>query len=170
MQLLTPGALAVSKTNLPNLSLIALATSYFIQIGAGVFALSMIGRVVSAAPPRSLAMLQGEYGYNSGAFWQIVPPITGALFLLAIIANWRTPRRNLLLGTFAIFALVGAATVIGIEPLFAGVTAGGYSDTVDPLLQSSAAKWYALDWGARCVDVVAGMTLLFALTRPAERA
>ncbi|MBL0937667.1 MAG: hypothetical protein IBJ03_02170 [Gemmatimonadaceae bacterium] len=157
------------KSLVPNITLIALATSYFIQIGAGVFALAMIGRVVSAAPPRSLIMLQGEYGYNSSAFWQIVPPITGALFLLAIIANWRTQRRGLLLSAFVVFALVGAATVVGIEPIFASVVAGGYSDTVDPILQGRAANWYLLDWGARCVDVIAGVTLLAALTRPAAK-
>lgn len=155
------------KGRLPNLTLIAVAASYFIQIGAGVFALAMIGRVVSAAPPRSLAMLQGEYGYDSSAFWQAVPPVTGALFLLAIIANWRTRRRGLLLGAFAAFALTGAVTVMFFEPLFAEVVAGGYRDAVDPVLQRRAAAWYASDWGARCVDVAAGVSLLVALTRPA---
>lgn len=155
------------RSHLPNLTLIVLAASYLVQVGAGIFALATVGRVVSAAPPRSLAMLQGEYGYDSGAFWQTVPPITGVLFLLAIFANRRTPRLGLLLGAFAVFVLAGAATVAGVEPLFAEIVDGGYRDTVDPVLQRRAASWYALDWGVRCAEAAAGVLLLVALTRPA---
>lgn len=117
----------------------------------------------------------GRLGATSDAdlAWetQHLPPITGALFLLAIIANWPTPRRGLLLGAFAVFVLAGAAAVAGLEPLFADIVAGGYRDTVDPVLQRRAASWCALDWGARCVDAAAGVALLVALARPAvERA
>jgi len=62
------GGDAVRRNHLQNLTLIALAACYFTQIGAGVFALAIIARVVSAAPPRSLAILEGEYRYDSSAF------------------------------------------------------------------------------------------------------
>lgn len=155
------------RTNLRNLTLIALASSYFVQIGAGFFALAVVARVLSAAPPRSLALLEGEYRYDSSAFWQTVPAITAALFLVAIAVNWKTVRRPLLLGALAIFVLSGIATGAALSPLFAEVTAGGYRDAVDPALQSRAALWYASDWGLRCLDAVAGVVLLVALTRPA---
>ena len=155
------------RNHLQNLSLIALAACYFTQIGAGIFALAIIARVVSAAPPRSLAILQGEYRYDSSAFWQIVPAITAALFLLATLANWKTRRRSLVLGAFTLFMLSGVTTVAFLEPLFADIVATGYRDTVEPALQRRAASWYAWDWGVRCVDAVAGVALLVALARPA---
>jgi hypothetical protein len=157
----------VRRTNLPDLTLIALAASYFVQIGAGFFALAVIARVVSAAPPRSLAMLQGAYRYDSSVFWQVVPAITAAFFLLAIAANWKSRRRALLLGALIIFVLSGIASEAALSPLFAEVVAGGYRDVVDPVLQRRAALWYATDWGLRCFDAVAGIVLLVALTRPA---
>lgn len=39
------GGNAVQQRALPNLTLIALAASYFAQIGAGVFALAVVARV-----------------------------------------------------------------------------------------------------------------------------
>jgi hypothetical protein len=145
----------------------ALAASYFIQVGAGVFALAVVARVVSAAPPRSLAILEGAYRYDSSAFWQIGPAITAALFVLATTANWQSGRRRLLVGAFAIFLLSGIATAGMLAPLFADIAAVGYRDAVDPDLQRRAAIWYVADWSVRCVDAVAGAALLVALTRPA---
>ena len=78
----------MTRRSLPNTTLIALIISCFVQIGAQVFAVSMIARVVQSAPPRSFAILEGEYRYDSGAFWQIIPPITTVLFLVALAANW----------------------------------------------------------------------------------
>lgn len=151
---------------MPNLTLIALAASYLLQVGAGFFALAIIGRVVSAAPPRSLAMLEGAYRYDSGVFWQIVPAITGVLFLLAIVANWRSRRRVLVLGAFSIFLVSGLVTGVWLSPLFTEIAAAGYRDAVDPELQRRAFIWYTSDWGARCLDAVACVALLVALTRP----
>jgi hypothetical protein len=69
---------ATTRGYLPNVTLIALIVSCFIQIGAQLFAVSIIARVVKSAPPRSFAILEGAYRYDSSAFWQTVPPITGA--------------------------------------------------------------------------------------------
>ena len=151
---------------LPNLTLIALIVSCFVQIGAQLFAVSMIARVVQSAPPRSFAILQGEYRYDSGAFWQIVPPITTVLFLVALVANWKTDRRKLLLGAFTLFLIGGAAAGLGLEPMFAKMIGTGYRDVVDPDLQARAATWYALDWGVWVLGLIAGIALLTALARP----
>lgn len=45
---------------LSNVSLMALVASCFIQIGAQLFAVSMIASTLAEAPPRSFAILQGE--------------------------------------------------------------------------------------------------------------
>ena len=157
----------MNKRNLPNLSLIGLAASCFIQIGAQLFAIIVIVRTVIAAPPRSFAMFEGAYGYDSSLFWEVVPTITLVLFVAALIANWRTTRRNLLLASLALF-LVGAVIAgLVVEPEFAKLMATGYSDVVDTALQNRAARWYAYDCGLWIISLASGITLLVALARPA---
>lgn len=151
---------------LQNLSLIAAIASCFIQIGAQLFAILVIIRTVIAAPPRSFSILDGKYGYDSSFFWQTVPNITLALLFVAIIANWKTTRRNLLLASLAIFLVGGAVAALVVEPGFAKLMAIGYSDVVDPSLQSRAATFYAYDWGLWFIALAAGVTQLFALARP----
>jgi hypothetical protein len=156
----------VTRRWLPNITLIALSVSCFVQIGAQLFAVSMIARVVQSAPPRSFAILEGAYRYDSGAFWQIVPPITTVLFLVALVANWKTDRRKLLLGAFTLFLIGGAAAGLYLESMFAKMVTIGYRDVVDPDLQARAATWYALDWGVWVLGLIAGIALLTALARP----
>ena len=156
----------MSKRTLPNLSLIALIASCFIQIGAQVFAIAVIVRTVIEAPPRSFAIFEGEYGYDSSIFWETVPTITLALFVVAIIANWKTTRRSFLLVALALFLIGAAVAALVVEPEFANLMAIGYSDVIDPTLQSRAATWYAYDCGLWLIALVAGITLLFALARP----
>ena len=156
----------MDKQTLPNLSLMALIASCFIQIGAQLFAIVVIVRTVIAAPPRSFAIFEGEYGYDSSIFWQTVPTVTMALLVVALIANWRTTRRNLLLASLGLF-LVGAVVAgLVVEPAFADLMAVGYSDMVDPLLQSRAAAWYVHDCALWFIALAAGIALLVALARP----
>lgn len=152
--------------NARNLTLMALITSCFLQLGGQLFAISVVVSTIAEAPPRSFAILEGEYRYDSSAFWNIVPMVTGVLFLIAIIANWTSSRRWLLLTAFALFVLGGLLAGFLLEPEFASITATGYSDTVDPTLQSRAAQWYALDWGVWVVGLAAGLLLLIAMIRP----
>src|SRR5688572_15348425 len=74
---------------LRNISLMSLTMCAIIQTGAQLFALSIIARTVSKAPPRSFAILTGEYAYDSRPFSDIVPMITLFLFLTALAANWK---------------------------------------------------------------------------------
>jgi len=105
------------KKNLPNLTLMALVASCFIQIGAQLFALSVVASTVAEAPPRSFAMLEGEYGYNSTTFWDIVPTITFVLLLIALVTNWKNQRRKLLLVAFTMFVCSGSAGRFFLEPV-----------------------------------------------------
>jgi hypothetical protein len=156
----------MTRRSLPNITLIALTVSCFVQIGAQLFAVSIIARVVQSAPPRSFAILEGPYRYDSSAFWQIVPPLTAGLFLVALFANWKTNRRTLLVSAFALFLLGGVVAGAYLEPMFATMIAIGYRDVVDPDLQTRAATWYALDCGVWSLGLIAGIMLLTALTRP----
>ena len=152
--------------SIPNASLLALIISCFLQLGAQLFAISVVVGTITEAPPRSFAILEGPYRYDSSAFWDVVPMITGLLFLIAVIANWTNSRRWLLLTAFALFVLAGLLAGLFLEPEFASMIATGYADTVDPVLQSRAAQWYALDWSVWVVGLASGLLLLIALLRP----
>lgn len=158
----------MNKRTLPDLSLIALIASCFTQIGAQLFAIVVIVRTVVTAPPRSFAIFEGEYGYDSSIFWETVPMVTLILFVAALIANWRTRRRSLLFVALTLFLSGAAVAGFVVEPEFAKLTAIGYSDVVDPELQSRAARWYAQDLGLWLISLAAGITLLLALARPVE--
>ena len=159
----------MTRRSLPNLTLIALIVSCFIQIGAQLFAISVIARVVQSAPPRSFAILEGPYRYDSSAFWEIVPPITAVLFLVALSGNWNTDRRKLILGAFILFIVGGVVAGVYLEPMFAKMIASGYRNVVDPDMQARAATWYAMDCGVWVFGLAAGITLLCALARPVTR-
>jgi hypothetical protein len=152
--------------NPKNIALIALTASCFIQTGAQLFAVSIVASTLSAAPPRSFAMLHGEYGYNSSSFWDIVPTITFLLFIIALIANWKTQRQKFILFALTLFIIGGIIAGFFVEPLFADIIKAGYSDQVDPALQAQAKRWYIFDWMVWTLSLGAGLMLLVALTRP----
>lgn len=152
--------------NIRNVTLMALTVSCFMQIGAQLFALSVVASTIAEAPPRSFAILEGQYRYDSSPFWGTVPPITGLLFIVALIANWKTTRRTLLIAAFGLFLIGGLIAGMVVEPEFAALTATGYSDTVDPALQRRAASWLIYDWAVWGLSLAAGIALLLALARP----
>lgn len=156
----------MSTLGIRNITLMALIASCFMQIGAQLFALSVVASTIAEAPPRSFAILEGEYRYNSSSFWETAPPITGLLYIVGLIANWKTRRRTLLLASFALFVIGGLVAGLLLEPEFATITASGYSDTVDPALQSRAARWLAYDWAVWSISLAAGIALLLSLSRP----
>ena len=112
-------------------------------------------------------MLQGEYRYDSDAFWSTVPPITGVLLIIALVANWKTGRRTLLLVAFVLTIVVALVSIFYLDPLFNELNAIGYRDEVDPALQRRAATWHAMDWAVWGVALVGGFALLLGLVRPA---
>ena len=150
-----------------DLTLIASAASCLVQAGAQLFATLVIVRTLIADPPRSFAMLQGEHGYDSSLFWDTVPMITLVTLLLALVANWKTTRRGLLLLALALFVVGSVIAGVVVEPGFGKLLAVGYSDTVDATLKSQAATLYLYDWALWGVSLAAGISLLCALARPA---
>jgi len=156
----------MKELNLPNITLIASVAGCFMQIGAQLYALVVIAGTIAEAPPRSFAIFEGEYGYDSSAFWNTFPPISFALFIIALIANWKTRRRNLMLFALTMFLVGGLVMMLLVEPDFAEMKAMGFRDEVDPVLQSRAARWYALDWVGWTMGAIGGVALLLALIRP----
>ena len=156
------------ELNLPNITLIALVASCFLQIGAQLFALSVVAGTVAEAPPRSFAMLEGEYGYNSSAFWNTVPTITFVLFIIALVTNWKNQRRKLILFALTLFIMGGLVAGFFLEPVFADMIKRGYSDHIDPILQTKAKVWYFFDWMVWVSGLFAGLALLIALISPVK--
>jgi hypothetical protein len=149
-----------------NLTLIAASACALLQFGAQFFAISVVASTVAAAPPRSFRILSGADRYNSEMFWQTLPPVTLVLLVAALVVNWRTARRNLLLVALALFVAGGIIAEALLEPTFAEIIAQGYADTVDSALQARAQRWLLLDWAVWAVGFVACLALLVALTKP----
>ena len=148
---------------IPNLSLIPAVVGALLQAGAQLFAIAVIVGTVTEAPPRSLAMYAGEYGYNSGPFWEVMPTVTLGLLLIALVGNWRTPRRRLLLAAVALFIAAGLFTVFVMGPAQAAVVGAGYSDAVDEALRAQAARWHMLDWASWALTLSVGVVLAVTL-------
>lgn len=108
-------------------------------------------------------MYSGEYGYNSGPFWDVMPTVTLALLLIALAGNWRTRRRHLLLGALALFIAAGLFSVFVMGPAQEAVVAAGYSDAVDEALRVQAARWHMLDWASWVLTLSTGVVLAASL-------
>jgi hypothetical protein len=156
----------VRTLSLPNLSLIAANVSCLVQAGAQLFAIVIVVATLAEAPPRSLAMLAGEYGYDSGPFWDVVPMVSAALLLLALVTNWKTPRRRLLLAATVAFVVAGLFAAFVMAPVQADVVSVAYRDTVDEGLRARAARWHTLDWISWALTLIVGLLLLIALAIP----
>ena len=154
---------AMRTPSLPNLSLIPAVVGALLQAGAQLFAVAVVVGTVTAAPPRSLAMYGGEYGYDSGPFWQVMPTVTLGLLLIALVGNWRTPRRRLILVAAALFVAAGLFSTLVMSPVQAAVVGAGYSDAVDAALRTQAARWQLLDWVSWALTLSVGVVLVAAL-------
>ena len=154
----------------PHLSMFAATISALLQAGAQLFAVAVIVQTVTKAPPRSLAMYSGEYGYNSGPFWEVMPTVTLALLLLALVANWRTHQRRVLVAAIGAFLIAGLFAGLVMGPVQAEVVSAGFADSVDPALAARAARWRALDWLSWALTLVPGVLLLLALGSPSREA
>ena len=148
---------------LPNLSMIVAAIGALLQAGAQLFAVAVVVSTVTKAPPRSLTMYTGDYGYDSGPFWEIIPTVSLVLLLVALFANWKTPRRRLLISAVGAFLLAGLFAVFVTGPLQAEIISAGFADRVDPVLAASAARWHVLDWVSWALTLVPGVLLAIGL-------
>jgi hypothetical protein len=153
----------VRPQTLADLSLIPAVVGALLQAGAQLFAIAVVVGRVTTAPPRSLAMYAGEYGFNSRPFWEVMPTVTFGLLLVALAGNWRTPRRRLVLAAVALFIAAGIFTVFVMGPAQEAVVGVGYSDTVDEALRVRAARWHSLDWAAWALTLSVGVVLAVSL-------
>jgi hypothetical protein len=155
---------------LANLTMAVAAIAALLQAGAQLFAVAVVVGTASQAPPRSLAMYAGEYGYDSSRFWEVVPTVTLVLLLVALVANWRTARRRLLAGAVGAFVLSGLFAAFVTGPLQAEILGTPYADAIDPALVARAARWRLLDWVSWALTLVPGVLVVAALVAPSASA
>lgn len=140
--------MSLSQNNrLANITLIGLTLFYIVMAGGGTYEQINVTSVVTAAPPKSLAMLQGPYGFSPVKFWVIFRPITLLLFLLTLGFHWKagSVRKKILLFAFGLDVLVTLATFLYFAPETGVIAGGAYIETVDPLLVQRAQLWKNLN-------------------------
>ncbi len=144
-----------------NLSLLSLIGGLFIQIGAQLFALLVIVRTLIKAPPESLAMLKGPYGYDSSTYWDVFPNITFILFVIATISNWKNKHRNWIFSAFAVYFIAGLCAIFIVGPMFTQLTNRELQAEINEL----ANNWYTFDWLVWLLTLTSGLILIIRLNR-----
>jgi hypothetical protein len=86
----------------------ALTVSYFIQVGAGVLALAVVARVVSAAPPRSLGPLFADIA--AAGYRDAVDPDPQRRAAIWYAAGWGARRVDAAAGVALLVALTRPAS------------------------------------------------------------
>lgn len=149
-----------------NLLLSIAALSYIIVIGGATYEHLAFVPQWTAAPPASLAMLQGPYGLMAQNFWIPIHPITLLLMTAALLINWRGPRRKTIAMALGGYVLVLIITFAFFVPELIAITTTPYSATVDASLQVRAARWETMSLVRLAFLVVVALVMLSALTLP----
>lgn len=151
-----------------DIFLILASMSFIIVLGAATYEHMGVVPQWSAAPPSSLAMFQGDYGLRAQNFWIPIHPVTFLLMTAALIANWRTPRRNNILTVLIGYAIILAATFIYFVPQLMDITQTPYREDVDQELVTIASMWETLSLIRLVFIAVLAYILLSSLTKAAE--
>lgn len=130
--------------NLKTIFLILGSIGFILITGAALYEHIAVVPGWSAAPPKSLAMFQGEYGLNPAPFWMMIHPVTMLLLIIALILNWKNPRRKNILITLVSYFIILVITSIYFVPTLLEVTQTPYADTVDETLVARSSMWETL--------------------------
>lgn len=156
------------RQRVANTTLFALVLFYMIMLGGGNCEHLNVTPVIASAPPKSLAMMHGPYGFSPVKFWVIFRPLTILLFVFAISFNWKLSiaRKKLLIIAFVIDTTVTVTTFTYFAPE-AGVIASAPFDStgIDASLLERGQLWKSLNTIRLAAFYLAGIILLFALNR-----
>lgn len=159
--------MALSKYNLADASLILLTLFYIILLGGGNYEQLNVTNLVCSAPPKSLYILQGPYGFKPMFFWVIFRPITILLFVFSLVVNWKYSliRRNIILGAFLLDVIITIATFTYFAPQTAVIAGAQYDPSLTDQAQFQQAQlWKNLNWVRLGGFYAGGLLLLVALT------
>ena len=124
-----------------DIALILACMGFIIVLGAGTYEAVNLVPTWASAPPRSLYIFQGNDGADLSTFWKSIHPIVLLLFIVALIANWKTARRKPVLVALGGYVLMLVITFIYFVPELMSITRAAYTATVDAALQQRAHRW-----------------------------
>lgn len=151
-----------------NLFLILASISFVVVIGGAVYEHLALVPVWTSAVPASLSVFQGEYRLTPEKFWMLIQPITIVLLLIALIANWATDRRMLVVGTLIGYVIVLGVTALYFVPELMALTQTSFSETVDAALTARANRWELLSLVRLGFLFLLAIGLLSALAKPTD--
>jgi hypothetical protein len=159
------------REKLAGVSLIFLCLFYIIMLGGGNYEQMNITKVIVSAPPKSFAMLTGDYRFNPVAFWATFRPLTILLFISALILNWNVSpfKRKILLVSFGVDILVTLATFLYFAPEVGSMTSVLITSEVDPELLQRATLWHQLNYLRLGAFYLVAILLLVGLKSPVYR-
>ena len=132
----------------------------FMQLGASLFAITMVVSTLTEAPPESLAMLQGDYPYNGSAFWGVWPNIVGGFFLVTLIVNWKNSFKKWILGSLLFYIISAVFAIFVFEPAQADFLSSG--------LPEAGMLYHRYDWILFSITVLSAITLFIPIFRQLE--
>jgi hypothetical protein len=156
--------------SIKTILLILAAILFIIVIGGGVYEHIAVVPKWKQAPPESLAMFQGKYGLNPGNFWEKIHPVTLALLIAALVANWKTARKKYILITIAGYAVALVVTFLYFVPELLSIIHTPYQAVADNGLIKRAGTWEILSLIRLAYCFALAMVLLYALTKGYEPA
>ena len=156
------------KTILSNLTLMLGAAAHFILSGAALFGDIVIAPVVLSEPPASLEMFQAPYAYDSSPFWQPANMVALGIIVIAVIFNWKKPRKKLVIAWLAGFIIITVLSIGFVFPEYMEITATPFTNNIDPELVERGANWKVLSWIRGIIFFAIGFLALIALSRPLQ--
>ncbi|MBX7120602.1 MAG: hypothetical protein K1X42_00585 [Opitutaceae bacterium] len=154
--------------NIKNLIYALTALSFTVVIGGAIYEHLAVVPIWTAAPPRSLAMFQGEYGLHPEMFWMPIHPVTLVLFVVTLILSWKSARRRNVLISFIGYVVLLAITAIYFVPELMAITRTAYANTIDASLTERAATWEMLSLVRLAILIGLSLTLFLGLTKTSD--
>ena len=151
-----------------TLFLILASISFVVVIGGAVYEHLALVPVWTSAVPASLTVFQGEYALRAQNFWIPIHPVTIVLMVGALIANWRSDRRWLIILPLAGYVIVLGITFLYFVPELMTLTQTPFSETVDAALTARANTWETLSLVRLGFLFILAITLLSSLATPLD--
>jgi hypothetical protein len=149
----------------PILLLVALLAA--MELGGSFYEATVVYPAWSAAPPATLALLQGTNSLQSTPFWIPIHVALEILLVAALVLNWSVQgRRNLILAGLLIHVAVRIWTFLYFVPEIMAFSSIAPNGPYSPELAARTAMWGTLGWLRRGLIALDSLVLLIALTRP----
>ncbi len=153
---------------LRNLIIILASISFVVVIGGAIYEHLALVPVWSSAVPASLTVFQGPYALAPQNFWIPIHPVTIALLIAALAANWTTDRRFHIASALVGYLIVLGVTFFYFVPELTALTQTPFSETVDAALTGRAGTWETLSLVRLALLLVLAIVLLYSLAKPID--